>query len=102
MLLTLAVRTDTENDVAGGVTTFLCFSTQTQGLLYLPLCRSNFHLILRLVISDTNLLLSVAAFEVNFMDDVGQTLLNWASAFGTQEMVNKSETLSKILKLVQT
>lgn len=29
----------------------------------------------------------VAAFEVNFMDDVGQTLLNWASAFGTQEMV---------------
>lgn len=28
------------------------------------------------------------AFEVNFMDDVGQTLLNWASAFGTQEMVS--------------
>ncbi|XP_033103063.1 E3 ubiquitin-protein ligase HECTD1-like isoform X1 [Anneissia japonica] len=27
------------------------------------------------------------AFEVNYMDDVGQTLLNWASAFGTQEMV---------------
>ncbi|XP_068683255.1 E3 ubiquitin-protein ligase HECTD1-like isoform X4 [Montipora foliosa] len=26
-------------------------------------------------------------FEVNFMDDVGQTLLNWASAFGTLEMV---------------
>ncbi|KAK3734839.1 hypothetical protein QZH41_011760, partial [Actinostola sp. cb2023] len=25
-------------------------------------------------------------FEVNFMDDVGQTLLNWASAFGTLEM----------------
>lgn len=25
--------------------------------------------------------------QVNFMDDVGQTLLNWASAFGTQEMV---------------
>lgn len=25
--------------------------------------------------------------KVNFMDDVGQTLLNWASAFGTQEMV---------------
>lgn len=25
--------------------------------------------------------------EVNFMDDVGQTLLNWTSAFGTQEMV---------------
>ena len=24
---------------------------------------------------------------VNFMDDVGQTLLNWAAAFGTQEMV---------------
>lgn len=29
-----------------------------------------------------------SAFEVNFMDDVGQTLLNWASAFGTQEMVS--------------
>lgn len=29
----------------------------------------------------------VTGFEVNFMDDVGQTLLNWASAFGTQEMV---------------
>ncbi|PIO35906.1 hypothetical protein AB205_0131630, partial [Aquarana catesbeiana] len=29
----------------------------------------------------------LSAFEVNFMDDVGQTLLNWASAFGTQEMV---------------
>lgn len=28
-----------------------------------------------------------SGFEVNFMDDVGQTLLNWASAFGTQEMV---------------
>ena len=25
--------------------------------------------------------------EVNYMDDVGQTLLNWASAFGTPEMV---------------
>ena len=30
---------------------------------------------------------SHTGFEVNFMDDVGQTLLNWASAFGTQEMV---------------
>ncbi len=29
----------------------------------------------------------ISGFEVNFMDDVGQTLLNWASAFGTQEMV---------------
>lgn len=29
----------------------------------------------------------VIGIEVNFMDDVGQTLLNWASAFGTQEMV---------------
>lgn len=25
------------------------------------------------------------------MDDVGQTLLNWASAFGTQEMVRKAK-----------
>ena len=24
---------------------------------------------------------------MNFMDDVGQTLLNWASAFGTLSMV---------------
>ena len=28
-----------------------------------------------------------ADIEVNYMNDVGQTLLNWASAFGTQEMV---------------
>lgn len=35
---------------------------------------------------------SLAAFEVNFMDDVGQTLLNWASAFGTQEMVKNTNT----------
>lgn len=28
-----------------------------------------------------------STFDVNFMDDVGQTLLNWASAFGTLEMV---------------
>lgn len=33
-------------------------------------------------------LFPLQAFEVNFMDDVGQTLLNWASAFGTQEMVS--------------
>ena len=26
-------------------------------------------------------------FDINFTDDVGQTLLNWASAFGTTEMV---------------
>ena len=25
---------------------------------------------------------------MNFMDDVGQTMLNWASAFGTYEMVS--------------
>jgi len=31
-----------------------------------------------------------SGFEVNFMDDVGQTLLNWAAAFGTQEMVSDS------------
>lgn len=29
----------------------------------------------------------LGGFDVNFMDDVGQTLLNWASAFGTLEMV---------------
>lgn len=39
---------------------------------------------------DTDALLEAienGGVEVNFMDDVGQTLLNWASAFGTQEMV---------------
>ncbi|XP_041351620.1 E3 ubiquitin-protein ligase HECTD1-like isoform X2 [Gigantopelta aegis] len=38
---------------------------------------------------DTDALIDAidGGFEVNFMDDVGQTLLNWASAFGTQEMV---------------
>ncbi|XP_070578123.1 E3 ubiquitin-protein ligase HECTD1-like isoform X2 [Ptychodera flava] len=38
---------------------------------------------------DTDALIDAVdtAFEVNYMDDVGQTLLNWASAFGTQEMV---------------
>lgn len=30
----------------------------------------------------------VSDIEVNYTDDVGQTLLNWASAFGTQEMVD--------------
>lgn len=39
---------------------------------------------LELVVVDV---FTVPGFEVNFMDDVGQTLLNWASAFGTQEMV---------------
>jgi hypothetical protein len=29
---------------------------------------------------------------VNFMDDVGQTLLNWASAFGTIEMASQDNT----------
>ena len=29
-----------------------------------------------------------AGFDINFMDDVGQTLLNWAAAFGTYEMVS--------------
>ncbi|XP_047019044.1 E3 ubiquitin-protein ligase Ufd4 isoform X1 [Helicoverpa zea] len=39
---------------------------------------------------DTDALLaavSSGAVDVNFTDDVGQTLLNWASAFGTREMV---------------
>jgi len=29
----------------------------------------------------------IQGFDINFTDDVGQTLLNWASAFGTTEMV---------------
>ncbi|KAL0880849.1 hypothetical protein ABMA27_002032 [Loxostege sticticalis] len=39
---------------------------------------------------DTDALLaavSSGAVDVNFTDDVGQTLLNWAAAFGTREMV---------------
>lgn len=39
---------------------------------------------------DTDALLAAVAggsVDVNFTDDVGQTLLNWASAFGTKEMV---------------
>uniref|UniRef100_UPI00358F986A E3 ubiquitin-protein ligase HECTD1-like n=1 Tax=Myxine glutinosa TaxID=7769 RepID=UPI00358F986A len=31
--------------------------------------------------------IDTGAFDVNFTDDIGQTLLIWASAFGTQEMV---------------
>lgn len=38
----------------------------------------------------------ITAVEVNYMDDVGQTLLNWASAFGTQEMVSTDAFLSLI------
>lgn len=37
------------------------------------------------------------AYDVNFMDDVGQTLLNWASAFGTQEMVSLLSLISFLL-----
>ena len=33
---------------------------------------------------------------MNFMDDVGQTLLNWASAFGTLEMVTSLYIFSLI------
>lgn len=43
----------------------------------------------------------VAAFEVNFMDDVGQTLLNWASAFGTQEMVKETRVLFRYESVVE-
>ena len=35
--------------------------------------------------------------EVNYMDDVGQTLLNWASAFGTQEMVSGTSVLATLV-----
>lgn len=37
-------------------------------------------------------------FDVNFMDDVGQTLLNWAAAFGTYEMVSQYSSSSRMLK----
>lgn len=41
-------------------------------------------------IKDTEALieaLETSPVDLNFMDDVGQTLLNWAAAFGTAEMV---------------
>ena len=34
---------------------------------------------------------SAVEIDVNFLDDVGQSLLNWASAFGTEEMVSLHE-----------
>lgn len=40
---------------------------------------------------DTNALIEAVesgTVDPNFTDDVGQTLLNWCSAFGTLEMVN--------------
>jgi E3 ubiquitin-protein ligase HECTD1 len=36
--------------------------------------------------------IELLGFDVNFMDDVGQTLLNWASAFGTIEMASQDNT----------
>ncbi|XP_071795349.1 E3 ubiquitin-protein ligase HECTD1-like isoform X3 [Asterias amurensis] len=51
--------------------------------------RSHRHLIDCIRSKDTDALIDAidTGVEVNYMDDVGQTLLNWASAFGTQEMV---------------
>ncbi|TRY76293.1 hypothetical protein TCAL_07314 [Tigriopus californicus] len=52
--------------------------------------RTHRHLIDCIRSKDTDALIEAVDsgnVEVNFMDDVGQTLLNWASAFGTQEMV---------------
>ena len=40
-----------------------------------------------------SLSLSWLGFDVNFMDDVGQTLLNWAAAFGSFEMVSLLQPL---------
>lgn len=48
------------------------------------------HLIECIRNKDTDALIEAVesgSVEVNFTDDVGQTLLNWASAFGTPEMV---------------
>ena len=56
---------------------------------YSALCLLFFHIFVT-IIHDKCLfvsIISIVAVEVNYMDDVGQTLLNWASAFGTQEMV---------------
>ena len=32
--------------------------------------------------------------DANYTDDVGQTLLNWAAAFGSMEMVSESSVRS--------
>ncbi|VVC42226.1 Hypothetical protein CINCED_3A002842 [Cinara cedri] len=52
--------------------------------------KSQRHLIDCIRSKDTEALMEAVnsgAIDVNFVDEVGQTLLNWASAFGTQEMV---------------
>uniref|UniRef100_A0A914XRQ8 E3 ubiquitin-protein ligase n=1 Tax=Plectus sambesii TaxID=2011161 RepID=A0A914XRQ8_9BILA len=52
--------------------------------------RTHRHLIDSIRQRDTDALIEAIEsgnVEVNFTDDVGQTLLNWASAFGTPEMV---------------
>ena len=40
-------------------------------------------------------------YDVNFMDDVGQTLLNWASAFGTLPMV-RIDVIPRVSRAVIT
>jgi E3 ubiquitin-protein ligase HECTD1 len=65
------------------------------GSLLAPSGRSEYDRTHRLLIDsirqkDTDALvdaIEAGGVEVNFTDDVGQTLLNWASAFGTLEMV---------------
>lgn len=61
------------------------FQIEKEGMMFLFLIKYWFLTYLLYVLS-----FFCPAFEVNFMDDVGQTLLNWASAFGTQEMVSCS------------
>jgi hypothetical protein len=62
------------------------FPHSLQGMLFFPLITQIF---LASPMCSVRCFLNVlGGFEVNFMDDVGQTLLNWASAFGTLEMVS--------------
>lgn len=50
-------------------------------------CKFEWILLDRCLVANNFFCYSFLAIDVNFVDEVGQTLLNWASAFGTQEMV---------------
>lgn len=61
--------------------------------------RSNRHLIETIRGKDYESLVEAVengSVDVNTTDDVGQSLLNWASAFGTQEMVSPILTIGCI------
>lgn len=74
-------------DSVGTVALFSLINGRSFGLNTSAYCRQLIDCIRG---KDTDALLaavSSGAVDVNFTDDVGQTLLNWAAAFGTKEMV---------------